>query len=388
MAVFSRLSLALGRAGLRAAPAASRITPFQTAVRTFSSAAQTTPAAPRKLVGFWLFGCCGLVFTTVVVGGITRLTESGLSIVRWQPLEGIVKPSTEEEWAAEFERYKQFPEFKYNKNMTLEDFKYIFHWEWGHRVLGRLVGAAFAIPAAIFWRAGWLLPGHKKNILMLGSLIGFQGALGWYMVKSGLDNDPHGAHSPRVSHYRLMAHLGSAFTLHLGMLWTGLQYFPAAARSVPSYGMLPVLTAGVAGLTFFTAMSGALVAGLDAGLIYNSYPKMGDYWVPPEILSMEPTYRNFFDNLTTVQFDHRILAVTTLAAINSLFLFARKAPLHRRARIALTALTHMSWVQVALGISTLLLFVPVHLGATHQAGALTLMTLATWAVHELKRLPK
>lgn len=365
--------------------------PIRSAIqRTFATegVAQATAQQPHKAVGYWLFGCCGLVFGTVVVGGVTRLTESGLSIVTWQPIRGVKRPSTQEEWEKEFEKYKAFPEYKYNQKITLEEFKFIFHMEWGHRILGRLVGLAFVLPAAVFWGKGWLLPQHKKSIVGLAGLIGFQGVLGWYMVKSGLDHDPQGAHVPRVSQYRLAAHLGSAFVLYCGMLWTGLQYFPTAVRTIPSYGKLSAAATALSSLIFVTALSGAFVAGLDAGLVYNSFPKMGDDWIPDDILALSPTIKNFFENTTTVQFDHRVLAITTLACINAFFFAARGIPLHRRARVATTALTHMSWLQVILGISTLIYFVPTPLAAVHQAGSLTLLTFAVWAQHELKNIPK
>lgn len=346
-------------------------------------------AKTDKYVGFWLLGCCGTVFGTVVLGGVTRLTESGLSIVQWNPVKGVKAPTTLQEWEAEFELYKNYPEFKYcNKNMSLDDFKRIWYMEYAHRLWGRGVGLAFVVPMAAFWLKGWIKPQYKKAMLGFGALIGFQGALGWYMVKSGLDHDPQGAHVPRVSQYRLAAHLGSAFLLYSGMLHVALKHLVQPTSSFPGNRRLLGFGVGVSHLVFLTALSGAFVAGLDAGLIYNSFPKMGDHWVPPEYLSHQPTYRNFFENPSTVQFNHRILGITTFSSVVGLWLAARPANLPPRARLAVNAMLAVAIAQVSLGIATLLYYVPTELAATHQAGSLTLLTMAIWFVGELKKIVK
>eukprot|EP00053_Salpingoeca_punica_P008816 m.78776 g.78776 ORF g.78776 m.78776 type:complete len:408 (+) comp14759_c0_seq1:65-1288(+) len=358
---------------------------------TATAAAEAVVSRSDKIVGRWLMGCSGLVFGAVVLGGVTRLTESGLSIVEWNPIRGVRPPKTEEEWKEQFALYQQFPEYKYNNHsMTLEEFKRIWYMEWFHRVWGRLVGAAFVIPGAYFLHKGWFRPGHNRRMGIFAALIAFQGALGWYMVKSGLDHDPKGEHVPRVSHYRLAAHLAAAFTLYTGFFYTGLTYLNPHRLTAPEHLVksLRRFAHSTAGLVFLTAMSGALVAGLDAGLIYNSFPKMGDFWVPPEILQLSPKIRNFFDNSTTVQFDHRILGISTLTAVTTLFAMARRVPLHPQGRLAVTSMFGMVLLQVGLGISTLLYFVPTQLAATHQAGSLGLLSFALWFMHEIRRVPK
>lgn len=334
-------------------------------------------------------GCCGTVFATVVLGGVTRLTESGLSIVEWNPIKGIAPPRTDEDWIHEFDLYKKYPEFKYcNQQMSIEDFKKIWYMEYAHRIAGRVVGLAFVIPAGIFWAKGWIRPVFKKWILACGSLIGFQGALGWYMVKSGMDHDPQGAHVPRVSQYRLAAHLTSAFILYGGMFHLALKHLIAPTSLFPINKGLRGFGVGVSHLIYLTAISGAFVAGLDAGLIYNSFPKMGDHWIPPEYASMEPTYKNFFENQATVQFNHRVLGTTTFSSVIALWFAAKPANLPPRAKLAANLMLAVAIAQVTLGISTLLYFVPTELAASHQAGSLTLLTMALWFVAELKKVVK
>eukprot|EP00043_Microstomoeca_roanoka_P007315 m.70454 g.70454 ORF g.70454 m.70454 type:complete len:443 (+) comp13777_c1_seq2:246-1574(+) len=345
--------------------------------------------ASQRSVGLWMLGTTGLIFGAVVLGGVTRLTESGLSMVKWHPVKGIRPPVTEEEWMEEFECYKAYPEYKYSNGMTLEDFKRIFYMEYAHRMWGRLIGVVFILPAAYFWARGRIAPQYKKAVLAIGGLLGFQGVLGWLMVKSGLDHDPEGKHVPRVSQYRLAAHLGSAFVLYVATLWTGLSHIlPERSFKETPKGLysLKRWAHGVAGLIFITAMSGAFVAGLDAGLVYNEFPLMGGRWIPTDLLALSPAWANIFDNPTTAQFDHRILGVSTGVAVLALWLKGRKLPLHSRAQVALTAMLGMVAVQITLGISTLLYFVPTPLAATHQAGSLTLLTFAVWFMHELRRL--
>ncbi|EGD77934.1 hypothetical protein PTSG_09569 [Salpingoeca rosetta] len=362
-----------------------------TAVRAaeFSSTTGAAMDASQRTIGVWLLGTTGLIFGAVVLGGVTRLTESGLSMVKWHPIKGMRPPVSEEEWIEEFECYKQYPEYKYSNGMSLEDFKRIFYMEYAHRMWGRLIGVAFAVPAIAFWLRGRIRQQYKPVVLAMGGLLGFQGVLGWIMVKSGLDYDPEGKHVPRVSHYRLAAHLGSAFLLYIVTLWTGLSHIlpertfketPRALFKLKRYAHM------VGGLVFITALSGAFVAGLDAGLLYNEFPLMGGRWVPSDLLALSPTWTNFFDNPTTVQFDHRILGVTTGLSVLALWAKARKLPLHGRARLAINAMLGMVSVQVSLGIATLLYFVPTPLAATHQAGSLTLLTFAVWFMHELRRL--
>ncbi|XP_058059328.1 cytochrome c oxidase assembly protein COX15 homolog [Anopheles bellator] len=354
------------------------------------------PEKGSKAVGYWLLGCTGMVFVAVVLGGVTRLTESGLSMVTWKLL-GEKMPRTNSEWAEEFEKYQQFPEFKLkNKDMTLQEFKLIWYMEYGHRMWGRAIGAFYALPAIYFWTRGYFTRPMKVRVLAFGALIGLQGLMGWYMVKSGLEDRFHEESDvPRVSQYRLASHLGFAFVLYALFLWSALDKLLPAQKLI---GQIPAATFRFKGLAhatkaavFFTALSGAFVAGLDAGLIYNSFPKMADRWIPSDILALSPTLRNFTENPTTVQFDHRVLGTATLTLITGMFLISRQRVLPPRAYRAATALAAMGWLQVVLGITTLLTYVPVPLAASHQSGSLILLSMAIWLTHELKlvkRLPK
>ena len=338
----------------------------------------------QRAVAWWLFACCAMVFLTMVVGGVTRLTHSGLSIVEWKPLIGALPPLSEAHWLELFAKYQQTPEFqKVNHDMTLDGFKYIFWWEWAHRLSGRLIGVVFFLPYVWFLVRGQLrgaLAGKVFGFFILG---GLQGAMGWYMVKSGLVDDP------RVSQYRLAAHLGLAFVLFGLMGWTGLGMLqplksssavapaPTTASATQRLGNWLVV------LVFVMVLSGALVAGIRAGLAYNTFPLMNGYFMPPETWMVEPLWLNFFTNMATVQFNHRLLAWLLMGLIPwYAWRIWRESP---AARPAAAALTLWLAVQVVLGIATLLLQVPVALGAAHQAGAMVLFGLLLWANHAIRR---
>ncbi|XP_023935686.2 cytochrome c oxidase assembly protein COX15 homolog [Bicyclus anynana] len=345
-----------------------------------------------KAVGYWLLGCSGMVVTAVVLGGVTRLTESGLSMVTWKLL-GERLPRGEDEWQAEFLKYQQYPEYKYkNSNITLSEFKWIWWMEYAHRTWGRAIGAVVFLPAAFFWLRGYLDRGMKIRVGVYCALVAAQGLMGWYMVKSGLEDRFQGPSDvPRVSQYRLAAHLALAFVLYSGLLAGALRVlrpFPARATfaRVKELRSVTAFAHGVKAMAFFTAVSGAFVAGLDAGLVYNSFPKMGDHWVPDDILAFSPTARNFTENPTTVQFDHRALGTATLLAATGLLLAARGKPLSPVARRVAHGVGAMAWIQVGLGILTLLHYVPTPLAASHQSGSLALLTLAIWLTHEIKLL--
>lgn len=275
--------------------------------------------------------------------------------------------------------------------MTLSEFKFIYHMEYGHRMWGRAIGAFFAIPAVYFWARGYLNRGLKIRTVAFGTLIGLQGLMGWYMVKSGLEDRFHGENDvPRVSQYRLASHLTFAFVLYTLFLWSALDILlPAqklAGAVTKASRRFRILAHSTKGMIFLTALSGAFVAGLDAGLVYNSFPKMADKWIPDDILAFSPTLRNFTENPTTVQFDHRILGTATLMLITGMYLISRKRVLPPRAYKAAAAVAVMGWAQVLLGISTLLMYVPVPLAATHQSGSLLLLSFAVWLTHELKHV--
>lgn len=234
----------------------------------------------------------------------------------------------------------------------------------------------------------------KKRVGIFGALLGFQGFLGWYMVKSGLNEPVKQTDVPRVSQYRLASHLGSAFLLYVGFLWSSLDHLlPTKTQVVEKLGgkqlrSISMRAHNLMALIFTTALAGAFVAGLDAGLVYNSFPKMADRWIPTDLFAIEPAWRNFFENPVMVQFQHRLLGMGTLAAICLYAVSLRRVVLPARARLALNTLVGMSLVQVSLGIATLLLYVPVSLAALHQSGSLALLSFAVWLANELKKIPK
>ncbi|XP_023378295.1 cytochrome c oxidase assembly protein COX15 homolog isoform X3 [Pteropus vampyrus] len=347
--------------------------------------------AAEQMVGRWLLVCSGTVAGAVILGGVTRLTESGLSMVDWHLIKEMKPPTSQEEWEAEFQKYQQFPEFKIlNHDMTLAEFKFIWYMEYSHRMWGRLVGLAYILPAAYFWRKGWLSRGMKGRVLALCGLVCFQGLLGWYMVKSGLEEKPDSHDIPRVSQYRLAAHLGSALVLYCASLWTSLSLL-LPQHKLPETRQLLWLRRfahGTAGLVFLTALSGAFVAGLDAGLVYNSFPKMGESWIPEDLFTFSPTLRNVFENPTMVQFDHRLLGISSVTAVTVLYFLSQRIPLPRRTKMAAVTLLALAYTQVGLGISTLLMYVPTPLAATHQSGSLALLSAALWLMNELRRVPK
>ena len=334
----------------------------------------------NRAVAWWLLVCCGLVFAMVVLGGFTRLTGSGLSMVDWRPLMGILPPLTDAEWQRVFDMYRQSPEYQLvNAGFGIEGFKNIFWLEYLHRLLGRTIGIVFFVPFVVFFVRGYVVRREWPKYLLMFVLGGMQGLLGWYMVKSGLVDVPH------VSQYRLTAHLVAAFVIYAYMFWVAMSLLfpaPAGAAKHPWYGKTLALFI----LVSVTVVSGGFVAGLKAGKIYNTFPMMGDYWVPPGLLALEPFWRNFFDNMVTVQFDHRLLAISTIVLVVVYWFRVRASDLPGRARPAVNALLHTVILQVALGIATLLFAVPVILGATHQAVAMILFTIALYLLHALRRV--
>ena len=345
-------------------------------------AADVPRAAPRA-VAAWLLCCCVLVFAMVVVGGVTRLTHSGLSITEWQPIVGTLPPLTDADWDAAFARYRATPEFRQvNHAMTLAAFKGIFWWEYAHRLLGRLIGMAFLVPFAWFALRRRIPPGYAAPLAGLFVLGGLQGAAGWFMVASGLVDDP------RVSPFRLTLHLVLAFLIFGAMLWTALSLLaPRAARTGPPPGARRVArhAALFALLVLVMVASGGLVAGIRAGFAYNTFPLMNGHLVPPEVLMLEPAWRNFFWNMATVQLDHRAIALALVLAGAWLWRRVRTtAGTSRGARRAADAVALMLAVQVTLGIATVVNAVPLPLAALHQAGAVILFGLALVLAHALR----
>ncbi|CAG9462943.1 unnamed protein product [Pedinophyceae sp. YPF-701] len=336
----------------------------------------------------------------VVLGGVTRLTRSGLSMTDWK-FTGERPPSTEAEWLEEFARYQDSPEFKrVNLGMSLEEFKFIYWMEWGHRMWGRALGFAFAVPFAYFCATRKMTWPLARRLLLIFGAGGAQGLIGWWMVKSGLEEPPEHWDVPRVSPFRLAAHLTSAFAIYAALAWTTLgvalptpprlDAAPAVARAMDAVRgrALPL-----AGLVAVTAVSGAFVAGMDAGRAYNTFPKMGDVWVPTEeyFLKKAPRWRSFFESTAAVQFNHRVLAGTTLTSVLAFWAYSRRkltsAGAPRRATVLVDALAALTCCQVGLGVATLLNHVPVELGSAHQATALALFTVVVSLLHALRRGP-
>ncbi len=331
-------------------------------------------------MAWWLVICAAMIFIMVVIGGATRLTESGLSMVEWKPLH-VVPPLNEAQWQEEFSAYQTSPEYRLkNAGMSLGDFKTIYWFEFTHRLWGRIIGIVFAAPLVWFiWRGAVDRPLFCKlgGLFILG---GAQGALGWFMVASGLVDRPD------VSQYRLTAHLCLAFTVYGLIVWVALDLFgkhaPAPMRLDPATRRLAAI------LPFFALIviaAGAFVAGINAGLIYNTFPLMDGRVIPEAVYSMAPWYLSAFEDATTVQFNHRMVAITLVILVAVAWCRGRGAAAGRT-RGVLNALMIMTLIQASLGISTLVLQVPLGLALAHQAGALALFTLAVWFAHTQRRV--
>jgi cytochrome c oxidase assembly protein subunit 15 len=318
-----------------------------------------------KALVLWLSCSAGFVFAMIVVGAITRLTESGLSMVEWRPLMGALPPLNEEEWHRVFTLYKASPEYT-AKNfwMSLEDFKRIFFWEWFHRLLGRTIGLVYALPLLYFWVRGMVPQGFKLRLLALLALGGAQGLMGWVMVQSGLVD------RPSVSHFKLAAHLSLALLIFSLLVWNALNL--RGVKPAPHTALR--LHAKIAlGFVICTILWGAFTAGLDAGLVYNeTFPKMGRHWIPPEIFGHGPAWLALLEKPEGVQFLHRWLAVTTVLVISSLWLHGY---LKGYQTLAFHLLAVMVLVQFMLGLWTLLSGVWISAAALHQSGAVLLLTL-------------
>ena len=331
----------------------------------------------QRQIALWLLICCSLVFVMVVLGGATRLTGSGLSIVDWKPIMGILPPSTEQAWQAKFELYQQSPEYhKVNQHFDVAGFKEIFWLEYFHRLLGRTIGIVFLLPFIFFLATGRIGKPELPKYGLMFLLGGFQGLLGWYMVKSGLVENPH------VSQYRLAAHLMSAFLIYVYMFWVAMSLLFRATdgpreRLYPPARWLTLLIT-------ITVISGAFVAGLKAGFVFNTFPLMEGQWVPDNLLAIEPVWRNFTESLLTVQFDHRILATLSLFLVAVFWIYARNQGMPPRARPALHLMLALVILQFALGVATLLLYVPTTLGVIHQGNAMALFTVAIYLTHALR----
>lgn len=342
---------------------------------TMSVPAKHVAAYP--LIRLWLWSVAGLIFAMVLVGGATRLTDSGLSITEWQPLMGVIPPLDEASWNAAFEKYKAIPQYRImNRGMSLAEFKFIYWWEWTHRFLGRFIGLAVFVPLALLWATRRLEPRTARSLILLLILGGAQGALGWYMVKSGL------AERTDVSQYRLAAHLTLAAAIYAMVVWIALGIGTPRRRIETGEAVAGL---GLVILVLLQIALGGLMAGLDAGLSHNTFPLMDGKLVPDGLLVMTPWWRNLFENVLTVQFLHRMTAYVLALAI---FLHAfglTRSRCDGGREISGWVLFGVVLMQMALGIWTLLAGVPLHLALFHQAGAMLLLTAGVIHLHLVAR---
>lgn len=354
--------------------------------------AETKPGNPMQTtksslvaVTLWIFSVAALVFIMIIVGGATRLTDSGLSITEWKPLLGAIPPLSQADWAEAFEKYKQIPEYsQVNEGMSLAAFKFIFWWEWGHRFLGRFIGLAFAVPLAVFWFMGVIPQGYKVRLLAILALGGLQGFVGWYMVQSGLVDRID------VSQYRLALHLSIAFVILSALVWTGLDFVRGvAARQTWRSGSAVFVWLGalLAILVFSQVALGAFVAGTKAGLTYNTWPLMDGVFVPSGLWSLSPWYLNISENITAIQFNHRTMAyvLVSLALAHAVLMWFSQGASRLQTRTSLFLFASIL-VQAVIGIATLVAAkgsIPIGLGLAHQGWAAVVMTLAVWHFHAL-----
>ncbi len=350
---------------------------------SLANAVETRPAETKSLrpVRLWLFAIAGLAFAMVVVGGATRLTGSGLSITEWQPILGVVPPMSEAAWQEAFEKYRRIPEYsQINPGMTLQGFKAIYWWEWTHRLLGRLTGVVFFIPFAIFLLRGSIPRAFIPRIAALFVLGGAQGALGWFMVRSGL------ADRVDVSQYRLAAHLALAVAIAGYSFWLALSLGRSTQREKrrPVWNApLParLATAVLAGLVYLQIIAGAFVAGLKAGHASNTWPLMNGEIIPPGLDAYSPWYINLFENPLTAQFAHRALAYAIAVFAAGLAIVIGKTQQAQALRLPMIAIIAAVFIQIALGIATVVYGVPLPIALAHQGNAIVLFALALWALH-------
>ena len=336
--------------------------------------------APTRQIALWLLICCALIFAMVVLGGVTRLTRSGLSMVQWDPIMGVIPPLSEAQWEETFAKYRQFPEYqKINRGMSLQQFKSIFWVEYAHRLLGRSIGVVFLLPFLYFLIRRMLPRTLIPKLITMFVLGGLQGLLGWFMVKSGLVDHPH------VSPYRLTAHLAMAVLIYGYILWVALGLlFASAENDVPTNRPVRRLGLAVTVTVCVMIFSGGFVAGTKAGFAFNTFPLMNGRLIPEGVLAMKPVWSNFFENIATVQLDHRLIAYVLCLMIPFYWYCVQQADVSTRTRVVAHVLFATLALQICLGIATLLLVVPVILAAAHQAGALLVFSAALFMNHELR----
>lgn len=323
----------------------------------------------------WLLVICLMVIMMVVVGGVTRLTHSGLSMVDWKPIVGIIPPIGETEWLTTFAKYKQFPQYKLvNTGMSLSDFKAIFFWEYMHRVLGRLIGMVFFFPWIVFLFQKRLSKKLNRKCMGLFFLGGLQGLMGWYMVMSGLVNDPS------VSHYRLAAHLSLALLILVCGAWLIFD-ISLVNKNTSKQSKLRRLVVSLFTLTIIQIIWGAFVAGLKAGFQFNTFPKMNGDWIPVVAFDKTPMVLNFLENTAGVQFVHRVIGWVLFFGVISFYVYSQKFRLSKNQKVGNVLLLGMVLIQFTLGVMTLVMGVPVFMGALHQLGAAVLLVIITFVLH-------
>jgi cytochrome c oxidase assembly protein subunit 15 len=343
------------------------------------------PEPRRRFIRAWLWSIAAMTLAVLIVGGITRLTLSGLSIVEWRPFTGIIPPLTEAQWQRMFDLYRQYPEYQqsWRTGMTLADFKFIFFWEYLHRLLARTIGLVFLVPFVFFWAKGWFNRPLTRRALLLFALGASQGLMGWLMVASGLVD------MPRVSHYRLAAHLSLAFMIFGYAVWLARDLKLTTTRTMTSASARRIMLRGLAvvgGLLVLQIVWGAFVAGLRAGKLYNTFPLMGGQLVPPNVLQLEPAWRNFIEYAVTVQWLYRLIGTALGAAALAVFIKVSRANADAVSQRYNGALVTLILAQYGLGIATLLLFVPVALGVIHQATAMIIFGVWLIWLHHVRNL--
>lgn len=333
----------------------------------------------NKPIIIWLLTGCLLIFLMVIIGGITRLTNSGLSMVDWNPIMGFIPPMSDLSWNEAFDKYKQYPEYQLvNYHFTLDEFKSIFFWEYFHRLIGRVIGVVFLLPFIYFLIRKQLSKKLILQCLILFGMGGLQGFIGWWMVKSGLVKDPD------VSHFRLAIHLITAFLTFAYTFWVALGLMYEDKKTL-DFKTLRAILHFIFGVTVLQIIYGAFVAGLNAGFVMNTFPKMGDQWINDSVTALSPTWLNFVEGIGGVQFIHRYLAYLVVGLIIYFVVRSRKYELSVRQKKSTNILLYAVLFQFLLGVFTLILSVPVWLGVLHQLGAFLLLTAIVFSMHAYKK---
>jgi cytochrome c oxidase assembly protein subunit 15 len=351
-------------------------------VQTAPIGAAARPALAERALGAWLLALAGMVLVQVTLGAITRLTGSGLSIMEWRPVMGAIPPLNDAEWHRVFGLYQHIAEYKLvNAGMSLDEFKSIFWWEYLHRLWGRLIGIAFLVPFLWFWVRGHLRGRWTRRLIAIFALGGLQGLMGWIMVASGFSDRTD------VSQYRLVPHLLLALVIYGALLWSAFDaFYPSCGRvELPTHHALRRHGWIMMAIIVIEIALGGFVAGLHGGLVYNTFPMMGEHWIAPDLFSQSPWWANVFENPVTAQFLHRLMAGFVAIALISLVVRARRADFAPALKRRFYYLPFGLLAQALLGIATLMLVVPVPLAVAHQAGAFILFTLGLFALHGLRR---